>query len=154
MTADVTALPGDTLQNDIASLASVLPALEGTGSRSATVEIAMLRRMYDALLETPQVYINEGEDGGGYAEATVTRGQVDVIHVNWNEVNERAEVVERELRLINPPDPDDVEYLTEARKGLERVADPEYRGRLLEDFDTEMLAHDIDLASIEEAYDA
>lgn len=39
------------LDEDVESLSKVLPVLEGSGSRTTTVDIPMLRRLYDAALE-------------------------------------------------------------------------------------------------------
>ena len=66
--------------------------------------------------ERPQVYVNVS---GGIAEATVTRGDVEVIQVDWDNEN----------------DAPDSESLLDTRAELEKVADEKYRTRLLADID-------------------
>jgi hypothetical protein len=68
----------------------------------------------------PQVYVNVS---GGIAEATVTRGEVDVIHVDWDNFRDG------DASLLD---------LEDARDEIERVADTEYRARLLDDI-TELI---------------
>lgn len=68
------------------------------------------------MTEKPQVYVNVS---GGIAEATVTRGDVDVIQIDWDNVNDES----------------DIDTLREYRSELEQVADEEYRTRLLADMD-------------------
>lgn len=64
-----------------------------------------------------QVYVNVS---GGIAEATVTRGDVEVLQVDWDDLNDSG----------------DLEQLEEYREYIEKVADEEYRTRLLIDIDT------------------
>src|SRR5262245_50561543 len=64
----------------------------------------------------PQVYVNVS---GGIAEVTVTRGDVEVIHIDWDNFEE-AEYIQD---------------LIEAREEIDKVAMPGYRKRLLADID-------------------
>ena len=72
----------------------------------------------------PQVYVNVV---GGIAEVTVTRGDVEVIHVDWDN--------------FENGDDNDYDTLLETREELEKVAQPRYRQQLLKDIDELIEAH-------------
>lgn len=82
--------------------------------------------------DRPQVYVNVS---GGVAEATVTRGDAEVIVFDWDEVEEEREP----------------EVLERLRPRLEAVADERYRNRLLADLDDEIVGRRRDIEERAEA---
>lgn len=99
------------------------------GARSPDIQAVMVQdaeamlswpiyRAAIAGVEPPQVYVNVS---GGVAEATVTRGEVDVIEHDWDNLRDEGDY-----------DWDDLQAM---REKLSRVANSEYRARLLADID-------------------
>lgn len=80
----------------------------------------------DAETTRPQVYVNVS---GGIAEATVTRGDVEVILVDWDMFRDGDEAPGQ---------------IAETRADILRVADSEYRALLLRDIDHIALMREID----------
>jgi len=101
--------------------AEVLQAIQDLDADDEMTEviIAALEKMIGA-----QVYVNVS---GGVAETTVTRGPVEVIHVDWDDVKAG-----------------DLEFAREVRERIEQVDDEEYRTRLLADIDREIRAFEAD----------
>ena len=71
----------------------------------------------------PQVYINVS---GGIAEATVMRGEAEIILVDWDNLNDAG------------VDPDDLEYARQEITNLSEDRQRDYRARLLSDI-TELI---------------
>ena len=98
------------------------PENDGTG-RYQEVEKELSEALRDLAKEPlPQVYVNVS---GGIAETTVTYGRVDVIEIDWDNLNEE----------------EDYDTLLEAREEIEQVAQPAYRDRLLAAIDELIEAH-------------
>lgn len=119
------------------------PTGEFTDCRCAACTFA--QQVLKTPSELPQVYVNYSEDDGGL-DVTVTRGQVEVIHVDWGEVNAQADVLGH---TIGRETPDAKAYLVGVHSDLGRVADPDYRARLLDDFigvigENELTTEDLD----------
>lgn len=68
--------------------------------------------------DRPQVYVNVS---GGIAEVTVTRGDVEVVHIDWDNLDGNSDA--------------ELDVLEDAREEIEKVADIEYKMRLLDDID-------------------
>ena len=79
----------------------------------------------------PQVYVNVS---GGIAEATVTRGDAEVIEQDWDNLNDGG---------LGDYDREDLEAMREKLSG---VADPGYRKRLLVDIDEKIDEWDDEVA--------
>jgi hypothetical protein len=106
----------------IAQLRDTIDATGQSTMRGLTSEqLDQLDALGDRLVQDrPQVYVNVS---GGVAEATVTRGDVEVIEHDWDNLNDGNAM---------DYDPED---LLAMREKLSAVADPKYRDRLVADMD-------------------
>lgn len=78
----------------------------------------------EALTPRPQVYAQNSSENGGL-DVVVTRGEVDLIQIDWDNYDENANGLDN-YELVD---------LQTTRADLERIADPRLREQLLKSMD-------------------